>query len=138
VFGEPLETPHGGLTHLTPSPARIAGASLDDVASLGIVRTRAQSIIALARAVDSGDLLLEPGVSPEATVRQLIALPGIGPWTGQYIAMRALRWPDAFPKEDLIVRKRMGGITPARAEAMSEAWRPWRSYAVLHLWRAGD
>jgi AraC family transcriptional regulator of adaptative response / DNA-3-methyladenine glycosylase II len=52
--------------------------------------------------------------------------------------MRALRWPDAFPKEDLIVRKRMGGITPARAEAMSEAWRPWRSYAVLHLWRAGD
>jgi AraC family transcriptional regulator of adaptative response / DNA-3-methyladenine glycosylase II len=92
--------------------------------------------MALAHAAGSGELALEPGVPPEAAVQQLIALPGIGPWTAQYIAMRALRWPDAFPKEDLVVRKRLGGISPARAEAMSEAWRPWRSYAVLHLWRA--
>jgi AraC family transcriptional regulator of adaptative response / DNA-3-methyladenine glycosylase II len=67
---------------------------------------------------------------------QLMALAGIGAWTAQYIAMRALRWPDAFPKEDLIVRKRLGGVTAAQAETMSQPWRPWRSYAVLHLWRA--
>jgi AraC family transcriptional regulator of adaptative response / DNA-3-methyladenine glycosylase II len=136
AFGEPMDTPHDGLTHLTPLPARIAATTLDDIASLGIVRSRAQSIIALAQASESGDLLLEPGVSPEATVQQLVALPGIGPWTAQYIAMRALRWPDGFPKEDLIVRKRLGGITARRAAERAEAWRPWRSYAVLHLWRA--
>ncbi|HET7110765.1 MAG TPA: DNA-3-methyladenine glycosylase, partial [Gemmatimonadales bacterium] len=136
AFGEPMDTPHEGLTHLTPSAGRIAGATLEDVASLGIVRTRAKCITALAKAVESGALVLEPGASPEATMQQLMALPGIGPWTAQYIAMRALRWPDAFPKEDLVVRKRLGGTSPARAEAMSEAWRPWRSYAVLHLWRA--
>jgi AraC family transcriptional regulator of adaptative response / DNA-3-methyladenine glycosylase II len=136
AFGEPMNTPHEGLTHLTPSAGRIAGATLEDVASLGIVRTRAKCITALAKAVESGALVLEPGASPEATMQQLMALPGIGPWTAQYIAMRALRWPDAFPKEDLVVRKRLGGTSPARAEAMSEAWRPWRSYAVLHLWRA--
>jgi AraC family transcriptional regulator of adaptative response / DNA-3-methyladenine glycosylase II len=136
AFGEPVATPLEGLTHLTPSAARITSASLDDVTSLGIVRTRAECIMGLARAVESGALVLEPGASPEATMQQLMALPGIGAWTAHYLAMRALRWPDAFPKEDLIVRRRMGGVTPARAEAMSEAWRPWRSYAVLHLWRA--
>jgi AraC family transcriptional regulator of adaptative response / DNA-3-methyladenine glycosylase II len=61
-------------------------------------------------------------------------LPGIGDWTAQYIAMRALRWPDAFPKEDIAVRNNLGGVTAKRAEEMSHAWRPWRSYAVLHIW----
>jgi AraC family transcriptional regulator of adaptative response / DNA-3-methyladenine glycosylase II len=136
ALGEPIETPHEGLTHLTPLPARIAGTSLDDVASLGIVRTRARSIIALAQAVESGNLKLDPGAQPEVPMDQLMALAGIGAWTAQYIAMRALRWPDAFPKEDLIVRKRLGGVTAAQAETMSQPWRPWRSYAVLHLWRA--
>jgi AraC family transcriptional regulator of adaptative response / DNA-3-methyladenine glycosylase II len=65
---------------------------------------------------------------------QLIAIPGIGPWTAQYIAMRALRWPDAFPKEDIIVRKALGDVSAADADARSHAWRPWRSYATLHLW----
>ncbi len=67
-------------------------------------------------------------------IRQLVALPGIGPWTANYIAMRALRWPDAFPKEDIVLRKRLGGVTAATAEALSQPWRPWRSYATLHLW----
>ena len=61
-------------------------------------------------------------------------LPGIGPWTAHYIAMRALRWPDAFPKEDIAVRNRLGGVTAKEAEALSQAWRPWRSYAVMHIW----
>jgi AraC family transcriptional regulator of adaptative response / DNA-3-methyladenine glycosylase II len=136
AFGQPVATPHEGLTHLTPSATRLAGASLDDVASLGIVRARAQSIIVLARAVESGSLRLDPGARPEAIMDQLMTLPGIGAWTAQYIAMRALRWPDAFPKEDLIVRKRLGGVTATQAETLSQPWRPWRSYATLHLWGA--
>ena len=62
-------------------------------------------------------------------------MPGIGPWTAQYIAMRALRWPDAFPKEDIAVRNNLGGVTAKEAEALSQPWRPWRSYAVMHIWR---
>lgn len=134
AFGEPIETPHEGLTHLTPTPARIAAASTDEIASLGVVQTRARSIIALAQEIEASTLLLDPGASPEATLAALVSLPGIGAWTAHYVAMRALRWPDAFPKEDLIVRKRLGGVTPARAEAMAEAWRPWRAYATLYLW----
>jgi AraC family transcriptional regulator of adaptative response / DNA-3-methyladenine glycosylase II len=79
--------------------------------------------------------VLEPGAPPEPTIAQLVALPGIGAWTAQYIAMRALRWPDALPKEDIALHNALGGVTAARAEEMSQAWRPWRSYALLHLWR---
>jgi AraC family transcriptional regulator of adaptative response / DNA-3-methyladenine glycosylase II len=65
----------------------------------------------------------------------LLALPGVGPWTAEYIAMRALGWRDAFPASDLGIRKALGGISARDAEARAEAWRPWRSYAVMHLWR---
>ena len=67
---------------------------------------------------------------------ELVSLPGIGPWTASYVAMRALRWTDAFPKEDVVIRKQLGGVTPAEAERMSEAFRPWRSYATIYLWRS--
>lgn len=134
AFGEAIETPHRGLTRLSPSAQRISAATMEELAALGIVGTRAQSIIALAEETASGRLLLEPGAHPESTITQLVALPGIGPWTAQYIAMRALRSPDAFPKEDIVVRRALGGVTTARAEAMSQSWRPWRSYATLHLW----
>jgi len=72
---------------------------------------------------------------PDDSIRRLAELPGIGPWTAHYIAMRALRWPDAFPKEDIAVRNNLGGVTAKEAEALSQAWRPWRSYAVMHVWR---
>ena len=134
AFGEPIATEHPGLTHLSPTAERIAAATVDEVASLGIVQARARSIIALADEVASGRLMLEAGGHPETTVNQLVALPGIGQWTAHYIAMRALRWPDAFPKEDMVLRKRLGGVTAARAEELSQGWRPWRSYATLHLW----
>ena len=68
-------------------------------------------------------------------MRRLMQIPGIGPWTAHYIVMRALRWPDAFPKEDIVLRKVLGGVSARQAEEISQAWRPWRSYAVLHLWR---
>jgi AraC family transcriptional regulator, regulatory protein of adaptative response / DNA-3-methyladenine glycosylase II len=134
ALGEPIETPHTGLTHLAPTAKRVATASVDELASLGIIQARARSIIAIAQAIDSGQLKLEPGASPDATIEQLVRLPGIGPWTAHYIAMRALRWPDAFPKEDIALRNALGGVTAARAEDLSQAWRPWRSYATLHVW----
>ena len=136
-FGEQISTPHQGLDRLCPAPATIATLSPADIAAVGVVRTRAASIIALAREITAGRLHLEAGSDPQQTIGQLVELPGIGPWTAQYIAMRALRWPDAFPKEDVALRKRLGNATPARAEAISESWRPWRSYATMHVWAAG-
>ena len=135
AFGEPIATPHAELSRLCPTPERIAEATVDEIASLGIIQSRARSIIALAREIASGRLTLEAGAQPDSTIAQLGALPGIGAWTAHYIAMRALRWPDAFPKEDVAMRKHLGGVTATRAEELSQAWRPWRSYATLHLWQ---
>ena len=136
-FGEPLITPYPELNRLTPAPARIARASVHQLAKLGIIRARCRSILALAQAQVSGKLSLDSGIhhDPDETIRRLAELPGIGQWTAHYIAMRALRWPDAFPKEDIAVRNNLGGITAKQAEAMSQHWRPWRSYAVLHIWK---
>ncbi len=72
---------------------------------------------------------------PEEAVKQLDDLPGIGPWTANYIAMRALRWQDAFPKEDIVIRNNLGHMSAKEAYVLSQAWRPWRSYAVLHIWK---
>jgi AraC family transcriptional regulator of adaptative response / DNA-3-methyladenine glycosylase II len=135
TFGERFQTPFPELARLSPLAGRVARAGIDDIAKLGIVSARAACILAVARAFHSGDLRLDAGVSPETAIDQLVALPGIGPWTAQYIAMRALRWPDAFPKEDIAVRNNLGGVTAKQAEEMSQPWRPWRSYAVLHIWQ---
>jgi AraC family transcriptional regulator of adaptative response / DNA-3-methyladenine glycosylase II len=135
AFGERIETPFPELTRLSPLAAHVAGARADQVARLGIVRARCASIIALARAFESGSLPLDAGADPEDAIDRLAALPGIGQWTAHYIAMRALRWPDAFPKEDIAVRNNLGGVSVKRAEEMSQAWRPWRSYAVVHIWK---
>jgi AraC family transcriptional regulator, regulatory protein of adaptative response / DNA-3-methyladenine glycosylase II len=136
AFGEPIATPLSELNRLTPEPARIASASVDDIARHGIVGARARSIIALAKAQGAGAVCLDGGAhhNPDDSIKRLAELPGIGPWTAHYIAMRALRWPDAFPKEDIAVRKNLGGVTAKEAEALSQAWRPWRSYAVMHVW----
>lgn len=136
AFGAVVETPFAELHRLTPAPARVAGASVDDIARHGILAARSRSIIALAAAERSGALGLDAGThhDPDAFIARLAALPGIGPWTAHYIAMRALRWPDAFPKEDIAVRNNLGGVTAKDAEALSQAWRPWRSYAVMHIW----
>jgi AraC family transcriptional regulator of adaptative response / DNA-3-methyladenine glycosylase II len=136
ALGEAIETPHPELTRLSPTPARVGTASVDEIARLGIIQARAKSIIAIAQEVDAGRLVLDAGADPTRSIEQLVALPGIGQWTAHYIAMRALRWPDAFPKEDIALRKRMGGISAAQAETMSQAWRPWRSYATLYLWQS--
>ena len=136
AFGEQIVTPFAELNRLTPAAERVAAASIDDIARLGIVAARARSIIALAKVQGSGSLSLDGGAhhNPDDSIKRLTELPGIGQWTAQYIAMRALRWPDAFPKEDIAVRNNLGGVTAREAEERSQAWRPWRSYAVMHIW----
>ena len=133
MFGAKISTPHVELKRLAPTADRMAKAREKDLAGLGVLPARARSIIALAKAM-SGGLALEPGADPEATIKELVELPGIGPWTANYIAMRALRSADVFPKEDIVIRNQLGHVTAPEAERISQAFRPWRSYATMYLW----
>ena len=133
-FGDPAEVPVPELSFHFPSPVRIACVKVDAIARLGITTRRAETILALARAITGGTLLLEPGHRLEGTLKTLRKIPGIGEWTAQYLAMRALSWPDAFPHTDLAVAKALGEKNPMKILAIAEKWRPWRAYAVLHLW----
>ncbi len=135
AFGEKIDTPFAFLYALCPTAKQMACQQVTDLALLGIIIKRAYSIIELAKEVVSGQLKLEPTSKPEGVIKQLTALPGIGPWTAHYIAMRALHWSDAFPKEDSALRKRLGMITFKEIEKLAFNWRPWRSYALLHLWQ---
>ena len=136
-FGDAVITPWPELTRLFPSPTALAAASGDALGQLGIVRQRQVAIVGLAKAV-AGGLQLHGGTDVQATVEALKAVPGIGDWTAQYIAMRGLRWPDAFPAGDVALHKILGvqGLkNPARLlETTSLAWKPWRSYAVIRTW----
>ncbi|AVT12877.1 DNA-3-methyladenine glycosylase 2 family protein [Paracidovorax avenae] len=137
-WGEPIATPWPDLCRLFPAPSVLAGCDGDALGRLGIVRQRQAAILALSRAVAEGRLALHAAADVEATMAALRALPGIGDWTAQYIAMRALRWPDAFPAGDVALHKALAVQSvsrPARAaEEASRAWRPWRSYAVVRAW----
>ncbi|WP_261641567.1 AlkA N-terminal domain-containing protein [Erwinia mallotivora] len=135
AFGEPFTTPFPELTSLSPQACRVAESTVDQIASLGIVSARSRTLIGLAEAFARGVLPVEPVLHPQQAITQLIAQPGIGEWTAHYIAMRALRWPDAFPCGDVVIRKNLGGVTARQAEEISQAWRPWRSYAVMHIWK---
>ena len=140
ALGQPLATPYAALTHVFPTGASLAAASSDTLGALGIVRQRQCAIQALARAVESGTMTLRPGVDVAQTMTALQALPGIGPWTANYIAMRALRWPDAFVAGDVAVQSALGlrqhSAPASEAERLSQAWRPWRSYAVVRAWHS--
>jgi AraC family transcriptional regulator of adaptative response / DNA-3-methyladenine glycosylase II len=135
-FGDPIATPHESLCRLFPRAADIAKLDAVEVARRGVIRTRGTAIVELAREVNAGRIRLDPSGDVDAAVAALDALPGVGPWTAQYIAMRALAWPDAFPHPDVAVLKAMRNPRAAAALAEAEAWRPWRSYAVLHLWKS--
>ena len=137
AFGTPVAYPDAhGLTHAFPAAAALAAQGIDDLRAIGLTLARAQTLQRLAEVVASGALLLDPGGDVDRTRAALETIPGIGPWTSGYIAMRALGWPDAFPDNDLVVMRAMGEKRAARAIARSEAWRPWRAYAVMHMWRA--
>ena len=126
--------PPAGLSRYFPTAQRVAGACAADVAALGIIGSRARTIVLLACEFAHGELVLSPGMEPADAIARLRALPGIGDWTAQYVAMRALHWADAFPASDLVVMKALGVSTPAQARARAQAFRPWRAYAVMHLW----
>jgi AraC family transcriptional regulator, regulatory protein of adaptative response / DNA-3-methyladenine glycosylase II len=141
TFGEPIQTPWPQITRCFPTPAALAQASPASLGVLGIVKQRQAALIALSREVASGALNLNSPAQPLQVIEQLKALSGIGDWTAHYIAMRALRWPDAFPAGDIALHNALGfrhESSPAKrarlAEAASLAWRPWRSYAVLRVW----
>jgi AraC family transcriptional regulator of adaptative response / DNA-3-methyladenine glycosylase II len=134
-FGDPIAHAPDGLRVVFPTAATVAAADVDAIASLGIIAARARSILALAAACAEGRLRLEPSADPDAQLATLRALPGIGDWTAQYLGMRALGLPDAFPVTDYGVRKALGTQRDADVIAHADAWRPWRAYAVMHLWR---
>ncbi len=137
--GEPLSLPGGppegaeGLRLVFPTPEALAAADLSD---LGVPRARAAAITSLAAHVARGEVALDASRGLEETVRALCRVPGVGEWTAQYVAMRALREPDAFPATDLGLRRALGGVSGADLLAMAEAWRPWRAYAAMLLWMA--
>jgi len=135
--GEALSRPRGAVTALFPAPD-VLGAL--EPALLPMPRARAAALVGLCRALAGGDLRLDAGADREESRRRLMALPGIGPWTAGYVAMRALGDPDVFLAEDLGVRhalRRLGGpADPRGARALAAAWAPWRSYASQHLWQA--
>jgi AraC family transcriptional regulator of adaptative response / DNA-3-methyladenine glycosylase II len=133
-FGEPVDTAFPGLDRLSPAPERLAYARDSELTALGIAAPRAAAIQTLARAVARRDLDLKPSPDPQALATALTAYRGLGDWTAQYIAMRALRWPDAFPAGDLGLLKAFGETSPRRLRDASLAWRPWRAYAAMYLW----
>ncbi|MFI5014423.1 MAG: AlkA N-terminal domain-containing protein [Hyphomicrobiales bacterium] len=132
---ESLASPFQGLTHVFPPPERLAGA---DLASLGVPKARALALSSLATAVAADPQIFGPARGLEEAVAKLRSLAGVGEWTAQYIAMRELREPDAFPAADIGLMRALavGGRRPTPAEllARAEGWRPWRAYAALHLW----
>lgn len=133
LFGEPLPVPDDELLRWRfPSPERLASV---DLAGAGLMPgQRAAAVQAFARAVADGSLRLETWPSLDELTDCLLALPGIGPWTAQYIALRAFGEPDAFPAGDLGLRQALGGMPDAEIKARAELWRPWRAYATLLLW----
>jgi AraC family transcriptional regulator, regulatory protein of adaptative response / DNA-3-methyladenine glycosylase II len=135
-YGEPLAEPSGAVTHRFPAPVALAEVA---PAELPFPRRRAEALRALARlAVDDG-VRFDAGADSAAALGALLEIPGVGPWTASYVAMRAFADPDAFLPTDVGVRHGLErlGVEPRRAVEVAEAWRPWRSYAVMQLW-TGD
>jgi AraC family transcriptional regulator of adaptative response / DNA-3-methyladenine glycosylase II len=120
---------------LTPTARQLAGVSADQIAPLGIVGSRARCIAALVQAVNERKVVLACAADVDAQIDALMHLPGIGPWTAQYIAMRALHWPDAFPGTDLMLL-RAAKVNHKQLRARAQAWRPWRAYATHYLWQS--
>lgn len=132
--GTPIDTPFPALTRVFPDAAAIAAADPASIGTLGIVRQRVAALQALARAVADGALQLHRGAALAPTLDLLRALPGVGEWTAQVVAMRALAWPDAWPATDIGLMNALGSRDPKQITLQAEAWRPWRAYAVMQLW----
>jgi AraC family transcriptional regulator of adaptative response / DNA-3-methyladenine glycosylase II len=134
-FGTPIQTPWPEVGLVFPSAREVANLPQERLGELGVIRTRSRAILELADRIAAGTVRLEPDGDPDLVRAKLREIPGIGDWTADYISMRCLSWPDAFPAGDLGVLKALDLTKPKDALAASEAWRPWRAYAVMHLWR---
>jgi len=135
-FGRVIDTPVPGLTRLTPLAEDLAQAGIARIKAIGLPQRRAETLHRAAVAAAAGSLPLGPGADPEQVLNGLAAVPGLGPWTAAYVAMRVQAWPDAFPASDLGVMKALGVTTPAAAERRANAWRPWRAYGAVYLWKS--
>lgn len=139
TFGTAIDTGIEGLTYAFPTPATIAALDEpigDQLGPLGVISSRAKTIRALAEAFIGGDINFGLNAQPEQEIEKLKKLPGIGNWTAQYIAMRAMGWPDAFLETDHGVKVALAPRTPKEILALAESWRPWRSYATVNLWNS--
>ncbi len=136
--GEALPDPADGVTHLFPTPEALAELGRRDPDSFAMPASRRRALVVLAEAVETGSVTIDAGSDPGELRHALVALPGIGPWTAEYVAMRALRDPDAFMPTDLGIRRAAAAIglpeNPGLLTEAAEQWRPWRSYAMAHLW----
>ena len=133
-FGSPLPTGQVGLEWAFPTAQALAAAAVPAVRGIGLPEARARALIDLSRAIADGRVDLSSGSDPEQLMEQLQTVRGLGPWTAHYLAMRVLRWPNAFPGGDLALRKALGVVSASAAQARATAWQPWRAYAVMHLW----
>jgi AraC family transcriptional regulator of adaptative response / DNA-3-methyladenine glycosylase II len=136
AFAEPIETPFPELRLLMPTAQTVAKATPAELVKIGVTSARAHTLLTVSRAMAKNPNLLDPGADIDAALARLKALPGIGDWTAQYVAMRALSWPDAFPSTDLGIRKALGTDNDRRILEHAESWRPWRGYAAMHVWRS--
>ena len=139
AYGLQIETDIDGLDKVFPTPEKIlslAGPISNHLGPLGIIATRAKTILELAQTFHSGSIDFSGSGNPELEIRKLLAISGIGNWTAQYIAMRTMGWTDAFLETDVGVKKALSPRSPKEMLFLSEAWRPWRSYAVINLWHS--
>jgi AraC family transcriptional regulator of adaptative response / DNA-3-methyladenine glycosylase II len=134
-FGEPVAGAPRGLRTTFPDAARIAVVPAEALYAAGITRIRAQAIVALAEEVAAGRIALEPLAPLAETLAALRRIRGVGEWTVQYIAMRSLAWPNAFPQGDAVLKKQLGLTDAAALTRHATQWEPWRAYATLHVWR---
>ncbi len=138
-FGEKLATPWQELSLTFPEPEAICALSApiaDHLGPLGITAARANSILSLAKAMTSGSINLYNSSNPLIEMEKLLELPGFGPWTVQYIGMRAMGWPNAFPHTDYGVKKALANVKAEEIPVMAKKWQPWRSYATINLWNS--
>lgn len=132
-FGQPISTPWQSLVTTFPSAQTLASASVVDLRSLGLTSRRAETVRCFSKALADGNVRLEPGADPDRVRAALLALPGIGDWTAEYLLLRAAGWPDAFPANDLGLIK-ASGLSSAQLRERADDWRPWRGYAAVLLW----
>ncbi|MCC3733762.1 DNA-3-methyladenine glycosylase 2 [Rouxiella badensis] len=136
LCGETVDTPYEALTHLFPTPARVAALEVDALRALGVQAKRAACLINLAKSIENGELPLYGITDARQGMKQLLAMPGIGGWTASYIAMRAWGERDLFLHSDYLIKQRFPNMTPGTINRYAEIWKPWRSYATLLIWNS--